>query len=137
MSDISLDYGFFGTVMLCILLAWPGFVGGAAIGAAIGALAWTRHRPFGCVIGFIAGALIGWGVCFWGYTAWANSPMSTNVDFVDAIYMAIERSVPGLLVGVAIGAAAWSRRRNLGAAIGALAGGMLSTTLWFAILGGS
>jgi hypothetical protein len=136
MSDISLDYGLFGTVMLFILLGWPGFVGGALIGATIGTLAWTTRRILGCLIGFVVGALVGWGVCLWGYQAWSASPMSTNVDFLDAIAMALERAFPGLLVGLAIGAA-WSRRRSLGAAIGALSGGMLSATLWFAIAGGS
>jgi hypothetical protein len=137
MSDINLDTGVFDTVMLCILLAWPGFVGGAAAGAVIGTLAWTRRPLLGCFLGFIAGALVGWGLGLWGYAAWANAPLSTSVDYGDAIWMAIERSIPGLLAGVAIGASAWSRRRSLGAAIGAVAGGMLSATLWFALAGGS
>lgn len=137
MSDVSLDTGFFGTVMLFILLGWPGFVAGAAIGAVIGTLAWEAHRFVGCLVGVVAGALIGWGACLWGYQAWANSPMSTNIYFIEAIWIAVERSIPGLLAGLAIGAAAWSCRRSLGGVLGAVAGGLVSATLWFAVFGGS
>src|SRR5208283_18072 len=130
MSDINLEYGFFGTIGLYILLAWPGVVGGATIGAAIGALAWTARRMLGCVLGFFSGALIGWTIGLWGYFAWADSSL-TNIDFYNAVDLALERALPGLVVGAAIGGVAWRRRRGLGAAIGAVAGATLSATLLF------
>ena len=133
MSDINLEYGFFDTIRLNIALAWPGVVGGAAIGA----LAWTARRLLGCVLGFFSGALIGWAIGLWGYFAWADSSLSTNVGFFDAVDLALERALPGLVAGVAVGGAAWRRRRGLGAAIGAVAGAILSATLWFAFAGGS
>jgi hypothetical protein len=135
-SDISLDYGFFSTLILSLFLAWPGVVGGAAIGAAIGALASTARRMLGGALGCVLGALLGWGIGVLGYMAWALSDLSVSVDFSDAIVLALERAAPGLLVGAAIGGAAWRARRSLGAIFGALAGGALSATLWFALIGG-
>ena len=43
MSDISLDTSFFGTVLLFLLFAWPGFIAGAGIGALIGTLVPTTY----------------------------------------------------------------------------------------------
>ena len=137
MSDINLEYGVFDTIMLNLVLAWPGVVGGAAIGAAIGALAWTARRLSGGALGLVSGALTGWAIGLWGYFAWANSPLSTSLDFFAAVELALERAVPGLLAGAAIGGAAWRRRRALGAALGAVVGALLSATLWFALAGGS
>jgi hypothetical protein len=109
MYDINLEYGFFDTIMLNLVLAWPGVVGGAAVGAAIGALAWTARRLSGGALGLFSGALIGWAIGLWGYFAWADSPLSTSVDFFDAVVLALERALPGLGAGAAIGGAAWRR----------------------------
>ena len=71
-----------------------------------------RGRMLGCVLGFFSGALIGWTIGLWGYFAWADSSL-TNIDFYNAVDLALERALPGLVVGAAIGGAAWRRRRGL------------------------
>jgi hypothetical protein len=66
MSDIGLDWGPFDILAIALIIGAPGLV----IGAALGALAWRRHRLWGALSG--AGA----GLMFWlgGFVLWKMSP---------------------------------------------------------------
>jgi len=129
LSDISLSFSVFDLALLALLIGWPGIV----VGAALGVLVWPGRRLLGCG----AGALIGWAVGIAGFYAWTASDLHKTVDFAGAVVLAAERASPGLLVGAAIGGAARRSERLAGAAIGALVGGALSATAWFALAGGA
>jgi Na+/proline symporter len=66
MSDIGLDWGPLDIAMIALIIGAPGLV----IGAALGALAWRRHRVWGAVLG----ALIGFALWLVGFVLWKASP---------------------------------------------------------------
>jgi hypothetical protein len=66
MSDIGLDWGLFDYTILALIIGAPGLV----IGAALGAIAWQRHRLWGSLLGAIIGFLLWIG----GFVAWKASP---------------------------------------------------------------
>jgi hypothetical protein len=66
MSDIGLDWGPFDIAMIALTIGAPGL----AVGAAVGVLAWRRHRLWGVVLGAVGGLLI-WLA---GFVLWKASP---------------------------------------------------------------
>jgi hypothetical protein len=66
MSDIGLNWGPLDIAAMALIIAWPGL----AIGAALGALAWRRHRWWGTLIGAVAGLALWLG----GFVWWKLSP---------------------------------------------------------------
>ena len=68
MSDIGLDWGPFDILAIALIIGAPGLV----VGAALGALAWRRHRLWGALIGAVVGLI------FWlgGFVLWKMSPWS-------------------------------------------------------------
>jgi Na+/proline symporter len=68
MSDIGLDWGPFDILAIALIIGAPGLV----IGAALGALAWRRHRLWGALIGAVVGLILWLG----GFVLWKMSPWS-------------------------------------------------------------
>jgi Na+/proline symporter len=68
MSDIGIDWGPLDWAMIALILGAPGLV----IGAAVGALAWRRHRLYGALLGAAAGLVLWLG----GFVLWKASPWS-------------------------------------------------------------
>jgi Na+/proline symporter len=66
MSDIGLDWGPFDIAMIALIIGAPGLV----FGAAIGALAWRRHRLWGALLG----AFVGLALWLVGFVLWKASP---------------------------------------------------------------
>jgi len=66
MSDIGLDWGPLDYALIALLIGWPGL----AIGLALGAIAWRRHRISGALIGAAAGLALWLG----GFICWKLSP---------------------------------------------------------------
>jgi hypothetical protein len=66
MSDIGLNWGPLDVAMIAVLVAWPGLV----IGAALGAMAWRRHRRGGRLIG----AVVGYALWLGGFIWWKLDP---------------------------------------------------------------
>jgi hypothetical protein len=64
MSDIGLDWG--ATAVIALIIGCPGL----AIGAALGAIAWRRHRWSGALIG----AVVGFALWLGGFIWWKMSP---------------------------------------------------------------
>jgi hypothetical protein len=65
-SDIGLDWGPFDIAVIALIIGAPGLF----IGAAVGAIAWRRHRLWGAVIGAAAGLVLWLG----GFVWWKLSP---------------------------------------------------------------
>jgi Na+/proline symporter len=65
-SDIGLDWGPFDIAMIALIIGAPDLV----IGAALGALAWRRHRVWGALLG----ALTGFALWLGGFVLWKASP---------------------------------------------------------------
>jgi len=55
MSDISFELTWLDILLFTLFLGWPGLL----LGAALGAVAWKRHRVYGAVLG----ATLGLGIC--------------------------------------------------------------------------
>jgi hypothetical protein len=68
MSDIGSIFGPLDFAMLALIIGAPGLV----VGAAVGALAWRRHRVSGALLGAVGGLLI-WLA---GFALWKASPWS-------------------------------------------------------------
>ena len=66
MSDIGLDWGPFDIAAIALIIGAPGLL----IGAAVGAIAWRRHRLWGALIG----AVIGLALWLGGFVWWKLSP---------------------------------------------------------------
>ena len=66
MSDIGLDWGPFDYAILALIIGAPGL----AIGAALGAVVWRRHRLWGALNGTVVGLALWLG----GFVLWKASP---------------------------------------------------------------
>jgi hypothetical protein len=65
-SDIGLGWGPLDYALVALVIAWPGLF----IGAALGAMAWRRHRLWGALIG----AVVGFALWLGGFVWWKLSP---------------------------------------------------------------
>ena len=54
MSDIGFEFTWFDLLLVALFFGSPGLL----IGAALGALAWKRHRVWGAVLGAILGLVV-------------------------------------------------------------------------------
>ena len=66
MSDIALNWGAFDIAMIALIIGAPGL----PIGAALGAVVWRRHRPWGALVG----AAVGLALWLGGFVLWKASP---------------------------------------------------------------
>ena len=54
MSDIDITFDWYFWPVIAVMIGWPGLL----LGAAVGAMAWKRHRIIGALLGMIAGTLV-------------------------------------------------------------------------------
>ena len=66
MSDIALNWGAFDIATIALIIGAPGL----AIGGAVGAVVWRRHRLCGALIGAVVGLALWLG----GFVLWKASP---------------------------------------------------------------
>jgi hypothetical protein len=111
-----------------LLTGAPGLV----LGGLIGALAWRAHRIWGGVLGALLGLVLNNAVFF----AWADTAVSVNIDYHTALWRGLLRSLPGLIVGIGVGAWLWRGDRLAGGACGAPLGAALWLAAWLALGGG-
>ncbi len=55
MSDISIQFTWLDLLLVALFIGWPGLL----LGAALGALAWRRHRIYGALLASLV------GLAFW------------------------------------------------------------------------
>ena len=60
MSDISIRFEWYYYPVILAFIGWPGLL----IGAALGGLAWRRHRLWGALLGAVIGCLLWAGGMF-------------------------------------------------------------------------
>jgi hypothetical protein len=128
MSDIGLDFGPGTIVVFALLTGAPGLV----LGCLIGALAWRGHRVWGGVLGALVGLALNLAVFF----AWSDTSVSVSLDYHATLVRGLLRSLPGLVVGIGVGAWLWRGDRLAGGACGAPVGAALWLAVWLALGGG-
>src|SRR5882672_7908555 len=95
MSDINLNWGPGTFAFFLAATAWPGLV----LGCALGAILWHGHRGWGGALG----ALLGFALNVAAFFVWAETGLSTHLDYWDALLLMPLRGAPGLAVGAAAG----------------------------------
>ena len=117
MSDISLHWSAAELALIALLACAPGI----AAGLVLGAIAWRGHRLRGAALGALAGLALSLAI----YVICFQSRIAQADGFGGAALLALQLSFPGLLLGGALAAWNWPRRRIVasmcGAPLGAVA----------------